>query len=559
MVTVINSTDHGAIGDGNNDDTAAIASMLATLEVIEGPARLQFESNRVYRIAKPVIDGFAIKLMGRVDVTIDGGQSTFLLAPNVRFLHAIDCTHLSVQGIRIDYDPLPFVEADIIDAQPGQPIITVRSQEGFDLRRSGGPTRDPDEQAYFGMSWHQGPHSLIGHHQMIEEVEHLPDNTARIRLAHPYEPVNTGVDHIPTITLPVPGIAHLQGPGHVFKIYKCHSADLEDIEVWSAPWFAFGIFGNTGDLTFRHTHVRPKPGSSRTTSTWRDAFHVKNNAASLLFEDIHAQGCNDDTFNISSHGSRVWKQIDEQTFDLVQVYPLEITPLNPGDQVAFYDPTNHRFLANARLVSVQGEQAPEFRDGQPYSPILRVRVDRPVPSVVPNQTLFWSVTYSNPQTTLRRVRLYNSARLRSPVTIEDSHIEALLWITGWSDGTELPVPTDIVIRDSLLRYGRGNPTHAIIATPLEAQGDTDSRHLPGTPPVTNVVFERNRIFGGFYIGQATGIRLIENEFITEGHPIELFDIRAALLHGNTVDGEELKQKHLTLRLANDTDDVRITP
>ena len=50
---------------------------------------------------------------------------------------------------------------------------------------------------------------------------------------------------------------------------------------------------NEGTVTLRRVQVRPRPGSARITSSWRDGLHVKGNRAALLFEDCVLEGMNE--------------------------------------------------------------------------------------------------------------------------------------------------------------------------------------------------------------------------------------------------------------------------
>ena len=114
------------------------------------------------------------------------------------------------------------------------------------------------------------------------------------------------------VSLPVPGLSDRLGPGALFNIEDNADLDFENIEVWSAPWFAFAILRNSGELTFRKVNVRPKPASGRLMSSWRDGFHAKGNSGRLLFEDCTVDGMNDDAFNISTHLSVVQRVLPEK-------------------------------------------------------------------------------------------------------------------------------------------------------------------------------------------------------------------------------------------------------
>ena len=89
----------------------------------------------------------------------------------------------------------------------------------------------------------------------------------------------------------------------------------------------------------------------------------------------------------------------------------------------------------------------------------------------------WNESSANPNTTLRRCKIFNSCRFQSPVTLEDCDITAFCWFYG--DNIEGPLPRDVVIRNCRLRVGRGNAEMVASFTSLISGAD-GNRDCPGS-------------------------------------------------------------------------------
>ncbi len=304
---VVRVADHGAAGDGRADDGAAFSNAVAALAQAQRPAVLRLEGGRTYRVAAG--EGYAIDLAGLADVTVEGAGAALLLGPARRAVALRGCTNATVRGLRVDYDPLPFAEASVVAKDPAARTLDVRIAEGFAMPPAGGPTREGGEQAYFGMLWNPGPHTLRSTHCWIDDLAAVAatNDPRRLRVAvgasfRSFDRVTPGTTRM---TVPVRGVAHRHGPGAVLHLDGNLGATVEDVEIASAPWFACTIQRNEGTVTFRRVNVRPPPGTARITSSWRDGIHAKGNRAALTFEDCILDGMNDDSFNLATFVSRV--------------------------------------------------------------------------------------------------------------------------------------------------------------------------------------------------------------------------------------------------------------
>ncbi|RMF88549.1 MAG: hypothetical protein D6741_19085 [Planctomycetota bacterium] len=511
----LSAIDFGAACDGKTDDGPALARLVEAVSQRRGRVTVVFPESATIRV-ETAPDRYVFRFDGVSDLTIDGRGTTFVLGPNVRFLRLARSKNVVLENLNVDFDPLPAVEGTIVDVAPAAHAVDVRLDPAF---RNGpslseGPTHQDGEQTFFGMLWYPGKYGPVSRHYWIENM--IPDAHAPGRVRAIADASFDRFDDIVPgewrISLPVPGIAHRFGPGACFEIWDDENVTLERVELWSAPWFGFRVFRNSGKVTFKRVNIRPKPGTRRITSTWRDGFHVKGNAAELLWEDCIVAGTNDDAFNLSYHSSRVVRIDRPDRIVVRQIYPLNFMPWHVGDEVVFADPETNVRTASAVLRAVEPSLVPSPWDRTRAQPTTLV-FDRPV-DVSPGH-IAWQPSHANPHTTLRRCRIENSCRIQTSTTLEECDVTAFLWF--YREGIEGPGPAFVRLRDCTLRRGRGNPQLAV-----SILGRTP--HADGPSIVERVELVGNRIYGRFLARGVDTLVMRNNAFIEADTPPLIEDV-----------------------------------
>lgn len=519
-VSVLSATDFGLAAKGTTDDGPAIARLLRAAERAPGPVVLHFPEGATVHV-RSAPDRYLFRLDGQRDWTVDGNGCTFLLDPYIRFARIRQCQRVSLRGLRVDFSPLPFADGRIVMVSPEEGWVEAELANPHATPPLGRATGEDGEQAFFGMLWHEGPYGPTSTHYWTERIEDT-DTPGRVRAyaGADFTAWSTLVPGGTRISLPVPGIAHRYGPGACLELDGNDGLVLEDVELWSAPWFGFNVSRNTGPVTFRRVHIRPKPGTDRLMSTWRDGFHVKGNHGPLLWEDCVLEGMNDDAFNIATHSSRVTQLISNTVIEIEQRFPLLPIPWTAGATVRAVDEGSGQLLGDARVLSaIPGPEPPPI-DGRPTAPRYTLTLDRVI-SGLPLGAMVWDPEWCNPHTTLRRCVIRASCRMQSPVTIRECDVTALLWF--YAEGIEGGYPHRVRISDSILRRGRGNPIFAVVFS----GGD-------GWPPraIHDVELEGNTIAGGVHIEGVQNLRLRRNRFAEEGAPLVIEDCHGLVANGN---------------------------
>lgn len=496
----------------------------------------QFEPGRTYHVRTAGPSGYVFDFDGQDDITLDGRGATFVLAPELRLLRARGCRRLTVRNLSLDYDPLPAVEGTVVGR--GDDWLDVRLLEGYPR-----PPLEPaagyrDQQAYFSMLWYPGPYGHpLGQHYWTAGLSEPAAGLVRVRadrkfgLDAAFKPGETA------ISLPVHGSAHRHGPGAAVTLSDNEGVTCEHVNVWSAPWFAFAISGNRGSVNFRHVQIRPRPGTTRRTSSWRDGFHVKSNPGDLLFEDCWVEGTNDDAFNIATHGSWVERVLAADRVELRQIFPLGIAALRPGDTLLLYDASARRVLGRRTLTAVDGEQRTQGPPGRPSSPLLTVTLDQPVEGLS-RETLVWDETGANPQTVLRRCTVFNSCRFQSSVTLEECEFNGLCWC--YPETIEGPIPRRVAATRCVFRRGRGNPR---LALSVEATLAARAGHPQSAtqPAIDAVRLDGCQVWGDAAFGQVAELTLTGCEFREAAARVTGRGLGRVALEGNTRLGQPLSR------------------
>jgi hypothetical protein len=518
---VFDAEQFGLHADGKTDDGPVIQALLGEAREAGAPVTIRFPEKKEIYVASGT-GRYVFQIDRLHDLTIDGGGSTFLVQKDLRFLTVSACTNFSLMNLNVDITPAPVAEAVVLKQSNGGQILTVQLDQPERAGELGGPTHEDGEQDFFGMLWLPGKYTDCSCHYYVEAVTAEPGTessrgTVQIHSDKPL-PSNFANQIVPgktRISLPVPGIAHRYGPGPMILIDRCTNAALTDIEVWSAPWFAFQVFRNAGDLTFRRVNIRPKPDSGRITSSWRDGFHVKGNRGSLLFEDCVLEGMNDDAFNISTHAWQVTKVFAPDHVLIKQIFPIQFMPVQKGGDLLILSADGTRRLEPTGIAELGGMPGDEIytpEDGtfKPKpAPELELVLNTPVTGLEVGCVL-WDKTTANPQVSIRGCRIRMSCRFQSGVTLDNCDISALMYF--YCDESEGPMPCNSAIKNCVLRQGRGNEQYAVTFNGW--RGGTAPKQLPPEDrfPLQHIVLEQNEIYGHLKVDGVNSLLLLKNFF-----------------------------------------------
>lgn len=362
--------------------------VLVDRQVAEGKRVVTIPAGR-YRVAPR--DGCHLLLSGLTNVTVNAAGAELVCTAYVNALVVTNCSGLTVKGLAIDYDPLPWTQGRVTAVDAKARTAEVELAEGY-------PDHDilTFKNQYFDAA--------------TRELSDVPGATSFERLgprrlrAH----WNTGAKLPPKGALFVSNVAHpvmakfLKGPDdysrtiHAVVQVDSHETRFEDVTVWASPWFSFFERDCDGTVYERCRVDRRPPeadsvrrGMARLRAGNSDAFHCTRAARGPKVRNCIARYMEDDGVNV--HG--LYHFIVSSQGNELRVLDQGGMNLHPGDAVELLDEKGN-LLPDAQVVSVcpddPGEVTPEERsrlkrrDLRPYfrdhwrPKAYRVTLDRAV-------------------------------------------------------------------------------------------------------------------------------------------------------------------------------------
>ena len=355
-----NVKNYGALGDGNADDTAAILAAISAANASTSFAEVYFPTG-IYRVGS--INAYALQLDNISDIRLKGeGTNSVLLVSNPEngCIGFTDSTNIAVEGLTVDYDPLPFTQGTItaVDTIGGtfdlliDPGYLELSHPAFSAANSKWglkvdlPREAYDVWAYFSSTWT----NISGRTWRMKA-----DNPAYL-IAHP---LSVGDRY-----------AHMARIWTAFDIGFdfCTDVEIKNITVYAAAGLTSGIINSGGNIVVNGLHVTTKPGSTRLLSTNGDGVHAAGCTDGLLIENCSFEGMPDDGINIHGRGGVIISNITDH---IKWVGTPRPTRFFAGDEIQILNNAAGGIRGNAILLNVT----------QVNSVVWEITLDRSMPDL----------------------------------------------------------------------------------------------------------------------------------------------------------------------------------
>ncbi len=228
---------------------------------------------------------------------LDGADNLVVDATGVRIvgstlstgLRLTDCSGVTIRGLTIDYDPLPFTQGVVTAVNAKDGYVEVAIDPGYpdtvDYVRCG---------VYDALTRKIKSDTTPAYNKSVERVK---ERLVRVKISE------EGQRNLKVGDLFV--LANGRQSPHGVVIYHCSAITLEDVTLWSAP--VLGIFesGGAGGNIYRRVSITPGPPPSgaatpRLRSSVADGIHSSGTAKGPLIEDCLLEDMADD--GIAIHG-----------------------------------------------------------------------------------------------------------------------------------------------------------------------------------------------------------------------------------------------------------------
>ena len=471
--------DFGAVADGATDDGPAIGRAIAAAVAKGGVVAIEFSAGKTYRALSGThtFGDFSWLLEGHDNLIFSGHGATLLLGPNVRGIWADGVNNVTVCQLDIDFAPLPFSQGTIRAVAAGTFDLTI--DDGYDVPPD--VPAPPSGVPFFGKLHRVAEGDLL--HYYPGKILGQGARSLRITALDANQPTPAVGD---TFVVPVLGVGQ-RGP-EVMHVNQSAGVTIEDVRLFSAPLFSTYISANTGAITWTRVAVMPKPGTTRLISSWRDAFHVKDNRGPITFDTCAVDSSQDDAFNVSAHWMPITQLVSPTRVRVSRPYTAQLPQL--GDTVQVADMTKGALLGTVKVTG----RDPTTNQIDLASTITGLSVG----------TRLVSLEGSNPGTIIRDTKVNGTGlRLRSQVTVDDS---------SFNDGTVLvsaydvegPIPYDVQFHRSTFNH-RYDPVLAL----MELSGTGTA-----APALSGIEFDSCTFGRRISLSDVTGATLHNNDFVT---------------------------------------------
>ncbi len=337
--TVLYVKDFGAVGDGKTDDGAAIFE--AVKAAAEQHATLKFEENKTYYVESvPGSRLTPFALDNAHDMTIDGCNSTILIAPDMRYIRFFDCGNIKMTNLHFDYAVPVYLVGKVIAVNGNDVVYSVDQDpyaDQYDFARING----------FSIMYNEGTQQRP--HQFISKSVKTGDKEITFTYANPHHYKQGDL-----VFLPNPGVGH--AADQVIHVAGSDQPMLfENIGVHAASSFVWAVMHNTAPVFFENVDLVPAQSNDKEIKmvSWRDGYHCKDNSASLHWNNCEADVLFDDVFNIAATLGNVIEVDNNSTFTIKNLEnPAAAFACEPGDTIDIYHLQDGTYKGSARVRAV---------------------------------------------------------------------------------------------------------------------------------------------------------------------------------------------------------------
>ncbi len=349
-------------------------------ELAAGKKRIVIPSGR-YRVTSE--QGFHLQFKNLSDVEIIATHVEMVCTSTVQAVLFDHCANVTLRGLVVDYDPLPFTQGKIIAIAPDKSSIDFEIAEGYPENKLEERVQiyDPatGELRRGDANWKQEIQSLGGH---------------RYRVAKNHYQFNPLLDteQVGDILVTNHSFGTPSSP-HTIELKNSKNVHLEDITVFASPCFGFLEYGCDGNRYIRCKVDRRDPADdpvkralSRMRSLNADAFHSKDAAKGPAIIGCTARFQGDDCVNINGKYHYVSGSRGRQ----LRIAVIGKPKIGPGDPVEFLPHSGPR-PPDAVVLKIEPDPTPISEDEKAL--ISKLKMDERIRTeLLAGKTRFYTFT-----------------------------------------------------------------------------------------------------------------------------------------------------------------------
>ena len=285
-----------------------------------------------------------IELQGLKNLEIDGTGTTLVMTRSAAVLRIKECSDITIRGLVIDYDPIPFTQGTVtraddstieFDVHDGYRDLTADFQNAPSHFFSANGRRHPGSDDFNQF-----------------QLEVLSPRKGRARLK----------SKLPATLAPGDKLALdlRRAGGSAVEIRNCAGPVLlEDVVLQASPSLCFVGRYCEGVVTFRRVTIRPGPAPKgalepRLLSSNADGVNFVQCRRGPVIEHCDFSGMGDDSMNVHGFFFPIVRVLSPTQFLAAYKYgPGEFTaPMRAGDVLRFYRPGDFAITGEAALAAI---------------------------------------------------------------------------------------------------------------------------------------------------------------------------------------------------------------
>jgi hypothetical protein len=248
-----------------------------------------------YAVAPAAGDNRLLRVHGATDLTIDATGVTIVGTTLARAIDIRDSTNLTIKGLTITYDPLPFTQGEIVAVAADLGSIDVRLDDGY------------PQKAYTRATIYDAATQF-----QKAGINHLWGTTAAFVEAGVVRVTLAGIGRNAAVGDPVTLSGGPEGEPHAISMEMSSGTRLEHVTLHTAA--GFGLVDTSGDGGTVLDHFRlvpgtPPPGATKApllTAIW-DGLQFQSLGTGPTVVNSEIRNAGDDSFSITSRAFPVLK------------------------------------------------------------------------------------------------------------------------------------------------------------------------------------------------------------------------------------------------------------
>jgi hypothetical protein len=270
--------------------------------------------------------------------------------PDVFGLEFDDCRNVTVTGLTLDYDPLPFFQARITAIDPAAGTVTGEIMRGYT------PTETSGNRTVF---YYRPDGSFIRNGVIQCQWSRDGDNVV--------------------VKAPAPGVKvgdYMACPirtGQTLRVIGCGGMTFKDCNLYSGGGMGVMDADGPGGDVFIRVRCTRRPGTNRLQAFGADGFHFSVLGRGPVLDECEAAYLADDEINVHGRFGSVVKRLGPNRY----IIAGEDSPFVPGGRLSFWDFSTLMPLGDSVVKSVTPSP-----DGKNWNVTLKQNLNLPVGALV---------------------------------------------------------------------------------------------------------------------------------------------------------------------------------